>query len=72
MLPDVLRAHKHALSQKPFVLDLDKGNKFSDLADNLRGLAICCAAVVSAETGKPETFGRIRKAPLKTWMASPA
>jgi len=35
ILPDVLRARKHALSQKPFVLDLDKGHKFADLADKM-------------------------------------
>ena len=38
--------------------------------DNLRGLAICFAAVVSAESGRPETVGKIRKAPLKTCMVS--
>jgi predicted dehydrogenase len=35
ILPDVLRARKHTLSQKPFVLDLDKGHKFADLADKM-------------------------------------
>lgn len=38
--------------------------------DNLRGLAICFAAVVSAETGKPQTVGKVRKAPLKTCMVA--
>lgn len=35
VLPDALRARKHVLSQKPFVLDLDKGHKFADLADQM-------------------------------------
>jgi predicted dehydrogenase len=39
-------------------------------SDNLRGLAICFAAVVSAESGKPETVGKIRKLPLKTCMVA--
>ncbi len=39
--------------------------------DNLRGLATCFAAVVSAESGKPETVGKIRKAPLKTCLVAP-
>jgi predicted dehydrogenase len=33
LIPAVLKAHKHVLSQKPFVLDLDKGWRFADLAD---------------------------------------
>ncbi|MEX0776861.1 MAG: Gfo/Idh/MocA family oxidoreductase [Phycisphaeraceae bacterium] len=39
--------------------------------DNLRGLAICFAAVVSGETGKPQVVGKVRKAPLKTCMVAP-
>lgn len=39
--------------------------------DNLRGLAICFAAVVSAETGKPQTVGKVQKAPMKTCMVAP-
>jgi predicted dehydrogenase len=39
--------------------------------DNLRGLAICFAAVVSAESGKPELVGKVRKAPVKTCMVAP-
>jgi predicted dehydrogenase len=39
--------------------------------DNLQGLAICFAAVVSAESGKPETVGRVRKVPLKTCQVAP-
>jgi predicted dehydrogenase len=38
---------------------------------NLRGLAICFAAVVSAESGKPEIVGKVRRAPLKTCMVAP-
>lgn len=38
--------------------------------DNLRGLAICFAAVVSAETGKQQIVGKVRKAPLKTCMVT--
>ncbi|HEX5470556.1 MAG TPA: Gfo/Idh/MocA family oxidoreductase [Lacipirellulaceae bacterium] len=30
-----LRAHKHVLSQKPFVLDLDVGHRLADLADEM-------------------------------------
>jgi predicted dehydrogenase len=30
-----LRAHKHVLSQKPFVLDLDVGGRLADLADEM-------------------------------------
>jgi predicted dehydrogenase len=30
-----LRAHKHVLSQKPFVLDLDVGERLADLADEM-------------------------------------
>lgn len=33
LIPDVIRARKHVLSQKPFVLDLDRGERFADLAD---------------------------------------
>ncbi|MHB1155390.1 MAG: Gfo/Idh/MocA family protein [Phycisphaerales bacterium] len=38
--------------------------------DNLRGLSICFAAVVSSETGKPQIAGKVRKAPLKTCMVA--
>ena len=38
--------------------------------DNLRGLAICFAAVVSAQTGKPQIVGKVRKAPLDTCMVA--
>jgi predicted dehydrogenase len=37
--------------------------------DNLRGLAMCFAAVVSAESGKPETVGKVRKAPKTCFVA---
>ncbi len=40
--------------------------------DNLRGLAICFAAVVSAQTGKTQTVGKVRKAPLETCMVADA
>jgi predicted dehydrogenase len=33
LIPAALNAGKHVLSQKPFVLDLDKGYRFSELAD---------------------------------------
>jgi predicted dehydrogenase len=33
LIPAALNARKNVLSQKPFVLDLDKGHRFSDLAD---------------------------------------
>jgi predicted dehydrogenase len=33
LIPAALNAGKHVLSQKPFVLDLDKGRKFADLAE---------------------------------------
>jgi predicted dehydrogenase len=33
ILADALRAGKHVLSQKPFVLDLDEGERLCDLAD---------------------------------------
>jgi len=33
LIPAALNAHKHVLSQKPFVLDLDRGRRFADLAD---------------------------------------
>jgi predicted dehydrogenase len=33
LIPAALNAHKHTLSQKPFVLNLDKGRKFADLAE---------------------------------------
>lgn len=33
LLKDALNARKHVLSQKPFVLDLDTGEKLADLAD---------------------------------------
>lgn len=32
LIPAALNAHKNVLSQKPFVLDLDKGRKFAELA----------------------------------------
>jgi predicted dehydrogenase len=35
IIPDALRARKHVLSQKPFVLDLDLGHKFANLADEM-------------------------------------
>lgn len=35
-------------------------------ADNLQGLAVCFAAVRSAESGKPETVGRVRRVPVNT------
>ncbi len=35
IISDALRARKHVLSQKPFVLDLDTGEKFADLADEM-------------------------------------
>jgi predicted dehydrogenase len=35
IIPEVLRARKHLLSQKPFVLDLDLGLQFADLADKM-------------------------------------
>jgi predicted dehydrogenase len=34
IIEDALRAHKHVLSQKPFVLDLDIGERLADLADS--------------------------------------
>ena len=34
-------------------------------------LALCFAAVVSAETGKPQTVGRVRKVPLATCQVAP-
>jgi predicted dehydrogenase len=33
LIEAALRAHKHVLSQKPFVLDLDVGERLADLAD---------------------------------------
>ncbi len=33
IIEDALRAHKHVLSQKPFVLDLDTGHRLVDLAE---------------------------------------
>lgn len=33
LIPQALNARKHVLSQKPFVLDLDKGRRFAELAD---------------------------------------
>jgi hypothetical protein len=33
LIPAALSARKHVLSQKPFVLDLDKGRAFAELAD---------------------------------------
>ena len=39
--------------------------------DNLRGLAMCFAGVVSAESGKAEIVGKVRKLPLKTCMVAP-
>ncbi|PTY01794.1 gfo/Idh/MocA family oxidoreductase [Verrucomicrobia bacterium LW23] len=35
IIPEALRAHKHVLSQKPFVLDLDLGEAFVKLADDM-------------------------------------
>ncbi|MFM9079221.1 MAG: Gfo/Idh/MocA family protein [Opitutaceae bacterium] len=35
VIEDVLRAHRHVLSQKPFVLDLDAGARLADLADTM-------------------------------------
>jgi len=35
MVEDALRAGKHVLSQKPFVMDLDEGKRLCDLADEL-------------------------------------
>ena len=35
IIPAALRAHKHVLSQKPFVVDLDLGLRFADLADEM-------------------------------------
>jgi len=35
IIADALRARKHVLSQKPFVLDLDLGHRFADLADEM-------------------------------------
>ncbi len=40
--------------------------------DNLRGLSMCFAAVVSAETGRPQTIGKVRKVPLATCQVAPA
>lgn len=39
--------------------------------DNLRGLAICFAAVASAESGKPVEVGKARKVPLARCMVAP-
>jgi predicted dehydrogenase len=39
--------------------------------DNLRSLAMCFAAVVSAETGKKQTVGKVRKVPLATCQVAP-
>lgn len=39
--------------------------------DNLRGLAICFAAVASAESNRPEVVGKVRKVPLATCMVAP-
>jgi predicted dehydrogenase len=35
IIPDALRARKHVLSQKPFVIDLDVGLELADLADRM-------------------------------------
>ncbi len=35
LIEDALKAGKHVLSQKPFVIDLDKGEKLVDLADKM-------------------------------------
>src|SRR5262245_524102 len=35
LIEAALRAHKHVLSQKPFVLDLDVGERLVDLADEM-------------------------------------
>jgi hypothetical protein len=40
--------------------------------DNLRGLSICFAAVVSAQTGKTQTVGKVRQATLETCMVADA
>jgi predicted dehydrogenase len=39
--------------------------------NNLRGLAMCFAAVRSAESGKPETVGKVRSVNLKTCSVAP-
>ncbi len=39
IIEDALKAGKHVLSQKPFVLDLDLGRRLADLADS-RGLKL--------------------------------
>lgn len=39
----------------------EKREPINNAADNLRGLAVCFAAVISAETGKPQIPGKIRK-----------
>jgi predicted dehydrogenase len=36
LIEAALRAHKHVLSQKPFVLDLDVGQRLADLADKMK------------------------------------
>jgi predicted dehydrogenase len=43
----------------------------NNVPENLAGLAMCFAGVVSAESGKPEIVGKVRKAPLKTCMVAP-
>jgi predicted dehydrogenase len=35
LIEAALRAHKHVLSQKPFVIDLDVGERLADLADEM-------------------------------------
>jgi len=42
----------------------------NNAADNLKSLALCFAAVASAESGKPEIVGKVRKA-SKNCMLSP-
>lgn len=39
--------------------------------DNLKGLAMCFAGVVSAESGKPEIVGKVRKLPVKNCEVAP-
>lgn len=38
--------------------------------DNLRSLEMCFAALVAAETGKPQAIGQVRRAPRKTTTAT--
>lgn len=43
-----------------------KRTPINNAAENLKGLAICFAAVQSAESGRSETVGKIRRVPTKT------